>query len=139
MVKTALVTSNLSEEMIKAGKYLIEQLDLTNSEIKSFFWLFFPEEKTWKLIIASPIVEKEGPRNFYKRIIDINREVERHQEETISLNNIIVTGLKNEIVKLLGFLIGTDDSISGIRCSGNTINGTYIEDAYIYRSNILNS
>lgn len=133
MVKNTLVTSTLSTEMTEAGKYLLEQLDLKKSKIKSFFWLFFPEEKTWKLMVASPIVEDEGPRNFYKRIVDINREA---KEEIISPNNIIVANLNNKIVNLLGFLIGTDDGIHDIRCSGNTINGTYIEDAYIYRSNI---
>ncbi len=136
MVKNALVTKILSEEMINSGKYLLEQLDSTQSEIKSFFWFFFPEEKTWKLIIASPIVKNKGPRNFYKKINDINRKAEEKEQETISLNNIIVVTTENEIVKLLSFFIETGDSISGIRFTGNTINGVYIEDAYIYRSNI---
>ena len=136
MVKNALVTGTLSKEMINAGKYLLEQLDSSTSEIKSFFWFFFPEEKTWKLIIASPIVKNEGPRSFYKRINDINRKAEEKDQETISLNNIIVVTPENEIVKLLSFLIKTNNNISGIRCTGNTINGVYIEDSYIYRSNI---
>ena len=132
MVENILVTEALSEKMINTGRYLLEQLDSTKSEIKSFFWFFFPEEKTWKLIIASPIVKKEGPRSFYKRINDINRKVEESQE-TISLNNIIVVTPENEIVKLLGSFIETGDSISGIRFTRNTINGIYIEDSYIYR------
>jgi len=136
MVKNTLVTETLSEEMINTGKYLLEQLDLTHSEVKSFFWFFFPEEKTWKLIIASSIVENKGPRNFYKRINDINKKAEKKDQKTISLNNIIVVTIENEIVKLLSFAIKTGDSISGIRFTGNTINGVYIEDTYIYRSNI---
>lgn len=136
MVENALVTEILSKEMINAGRYLLEQLDSTHSEIKSFFWFYFPEEKTWKLIISSPIVKKKGPRNFYKIVNDINRKAKEKNQETISLNNIIVVTPENEIVKLLSFFIGTGDSISGVRCTGNTINGVYIEDAYIYRSNI---
>ncbi len=138
MVKNALVRETLSEEMINAGRYLLEQLDSVKSDIKSFFWFFFPEEKIWKLIIASPLVKKEGPRSFYKRIIDINRSLESDDKETISLNNILVVNTENEIVKLLGFFIDTGDTISGIRFTGNTINGVYIEDAFIYRSNVQN-
>ena len=136
MAENTLVTEILSERMIDAGRYLLEQLDSSHSEIKSFFWFYFPEEKTWKLIIASPIVKTKGPRNFYKIINDINRNAEEENQETISLNNIIVVTPENEIVKLLSFFISTGDSISGIRCTRNTINGVYIEDAYIYRSNI---
>ena len=136
MVKSTLVTETLSEEMINAGRYLIKELDTTKSEIKSFFWFFFPEEKTWKLIIASPIVKNEGPRNFYKRINDINRKAEEKDQKTISLNNITVITPDDEIVKLLNVAISTGNNISGIRFTGNTINGVYIEDAYIYRSNI---
>jgi len=134
MVKNALVTEILSEEMINAGKYLLEQLDSTQSEVKSFFWLFFPEEKIWKLIVASPIVKHKGPRNFYKRIININQKIKNGNQETISLNNILAVSSDNETVKLLSFFIGAGDGISEIRFTGNTINGVYIEDAYIYRA-----
>jgi len=136
MVKNALVTEMLSEEMIKAGKELLKQLDSTKSEVKSCFWFFFPEEKTWKLIIASPLVREEGPRSFYKRIVDINRQIENSEKKTISLNNIVTVNTENEIVKLLGFSVKTDNNISNIRFTGNTVNGIYIEDAYIYRSSI---
>lgn len=133
MVKTVLVTVTLSEEMIKAGRYLLEELDKKQLEIKSCFWLFLHEEKTWNLIIASDIVEKKGSKYLYKIVININRENNR---KTISLNDIVVTGLKKDIIHLLGVMINTGDTISGMRFSRNTINGVYIEDAYIYRSNL---
>ena len=136
MVKNALVTEIISKEMIGAGKYLLEELDLKNSQIKSFFWFYFLEEKTWKLIVASSLVKKEGPRSFYKRINDINTKLEQTDKETVSLHNISVVILENEIVKLLALVIQTDNGISDIRFTGNTVNGTYIEDVYIYRSNV---
>jgi hypothetical protein len=133
MAKDILVTEALSEQMIKAGAKLIERLDANNSEVKSAFWLFFPEERLWKLVIASALVASEGPRNFYKRVVAANQQADT-EESVISLNDIGVTGVDHQVVQLLRFAIGTGGGISGIRFSRNTINGIFIEDAYIYRS-----
>lgn len=132
MAKDILVTESLTDSMMKAGAKLIERLDSKRSEIKSAFWLYFSEEKTWKMIIASPLVDSEGPREYYKRVVSANSEAT--DEEVISLNDVGVTNTSNQIVQLLNFAIKTNDGISGIRFSRNTINGTFIEDTYIYRS-----
>jgi len=134
MAKDILVTERLSDSMMKAGAKLIERLDVEQAGVKSLFWLYFSEEKTWKLIIASPIVDFEGPRKYYQKVVAAN-ELAAESEEIISLNNIGVTNTSNQIVQLLKLAMGTGDGISGIRFSKNTINGVFIEDAYIYRSN----
>ncbi len=134
MAKDILVTDMLSEQMIKAGAKLVERLDVDKSEVKSAFWLFFQEERLWKLIIASTLVASEGPRNFYKRVVSANQQADE-EESVLSLNDISVTGVDHQIVQLLR-LIGTGIGISGIRFSRNSINGVFIEDAYIYRSSI---
>jgi hypothetical protein len=134
MAKDILVTESLTDSMIKAGAKLIERLDANNSEVKSAFWLYFSEEKIWKLIVASPLVDKEGPRKYYKRIVNANTMAST-DEEIVSLNDIGVTNTNHQIVQLLKIMIATGDSISSIRFSRNTINGVFIEDTYIYRSN----
>lgn len=134
MAKEILVTESLSDSMIKAGAKLIERLDGSNSEVKSAFWLFFSEDKLWKLILASPLVDSLGPRKYYKKVVDANNDAEQ-EEDVISLNDIGVTNTSNQIVQLLKFAIRTGSGISGIRFSRNTINGHFIEDSYIYRSN----
>lgn len=133
MAKDILVTEALSEQMVKAGAKLVERLDENKSDVKSAFWLFLPEERRWKLVIASTLVASEGPRNFYKRVVAANQQAET-EESVISLNDIGVTGVEHQVVQLLRHAIGTGGSISGIRFSRNTINGIFIEDAYIYRS-----
>ena len=120
--------------MIKAGAKLIERLDIEKSQVKSAFWLYISDEKIWKLIIASPLVDSEGPRKFYKRIVAANESAEK-DEDVISLNDIGVTNTSNQIVQILKIAVGTGAGISGIRFSRNTINGVFIEDCYIYRSN----
>ncbi len=133
MAKDILVTESLTDSMVKVGALLIERLDSKNSEIKSAFWFYFPEEKTWKLMIASPLVNSEGPRDYYKRVVAAN-DLASETEEIVSLNDIGVTNTSHQIVQLLKLMCHTGEGISGIRFSRNTINGFFIEDAYIYRS-----
>ena len=135
MAKDILVAESLSDSMIKAGAKLVERLDAEESEIKSAFWLYFSEDKAWELIIASPLVDSLGPREYYKKIAVANSAASE-EEEVISLNNIGVTNTTSQIVQLLNFAIGTIGGVSGIRFSRNTINGYFIEDSYIYRSNL---
>jgi hypothetical protein len=134
MAKDILVTESLSDSMMKAGAKLIERLDANNSEVKSAFWLYYSEEKVWKLLVASTLVDTEGPRDYYKRIVAANAKASI-EEEIVSLNDVGVTNTNHQIVQLLKLLIGTGNSISGMRFSRNTINGVFIEDTYIYRSN----
>lgn len=133
MAQDVLVTEALSQQMIEAGAKLVERLDKNSSMVKSAFWLFFSEERLWKLMVASPLVVSEGPKSFYKRVVAANQQADE-DEWVISLNNIGVTGIDHHIVQLLRVAISTGDGISGMRFSRNTINGHFIEDAYIYRS-----
>jgi hypothetical protein len=133
MAKEILVTELLSEQMISAGAKLIDKLDNSSCRVKAAFWMFLPEEKTWKFIIASPLVKEEGPRKYYKRIVDANKEADGN---IISLNDISVSDVDNQLIQLLKFAISTGDSISNIRFSKNTINGVFIDDTHIYRMNV---
>ncbi len=133
MAKEILVAESFSDSMMESGAKLIERLDNIDSDIKSAFWFYISEEKTWKMMIASPLVDSEGPREYYKRIVKVNSDVSE-QENVISLNDIGVTNTSNQTVQLLKIMINTDDAISGIRLSRNTVNGVFIEDTYIYRS-----
>ncbi|MBB1370938.1 hypothetical protein [Pseudoalteromonas sp. SR45-4] len=134
MAKDILVTERLTDSMMKAGAELVARLDKNNADVKSAFWFFLSEEQVWKFIVASPQVDTLGPREYYKKINEANLLAEE-AENVISLNDISVSNTKNQIVQILKIAIGTDDGISGIRFSRNTINGMFIEDTYIYRSN----
>lgn len=135
MAKELLVTEMLSEQMIMAGADLLKKLDESSCNVKAAFWMYFPDEKTWKYIVASPLVKDEGPRKYYKRIIDANAKI-GNTENVISLNDISVSNIDNQLIQLLKFAISTGDSISNIRFSKNTVNGVFIDDTHIYRMNV---
>jgi len=133
MAKDVLVADSLSEEMLQAGRDLIKGLDSTTSQVQSAFWFFYPEEAQWRLILSSPLVGKEGPRRFYQRVVDFNNKTT--QEYCISLHDISVNNIDNQLVQLIQSALQTDDKeVSAIRFSKNAINGTFIEDALVYRS-----
>jgi len=133
MAKDILVTESLSDSMLKAGVKLIERLDADGADIQSSFWLYAEEDKIWKLIMASPLVDTEGPREYYKKI-HVANSLADDLEETISLHDISVTNTSNKIVQVLKSAINTGNKIAGIRFSRNMINGIFIEDSYIYRT-----
>jgi len=135
MAKEILVTELLSEQMIVAGAALLKKLDESHCLVKAAFWMFLPEGKNWKFIVASPLVKEEGPRKYYKRIVDANKIAET-DEQVISLNDITVLDNNDQLIQLLKFATSTGDSISNIRFSKNTINGVFIDDAHIYRMNV---
>ena len=134
MAKDILVTEILTDSMMKAGAELVSRLDKNTADVKSAFWFFLSEEQVWKFIIASPQVDSFGPREYYKKINEANL-LAKESEDVISLNDIGVSNTKNQIVQILKIAIGTGNEITGIRFSRNTINGIFIEDTYIYRSN----
>jgi hypothetical protein len=135
MAEKLVVTELLSDPMIEVGKKLIERLDESNSDVQAAFWMFFPDEKRWKLIIVSQLVKQDGPRQLYKRVVEASKRADE-LESVVSLNDVGVTDTSSTLVNLLRTAISTGDGISGIRFSRNTINGTFIEDSYIYRINI---
>jgi len=133
MAKEILVSENLTQSMIDSGKRLIKRLDEKGSGVESAFWFFHAEEKKWIFTVESPLVDRLGPKDFYWRVINSNIDA-GEEEEVISLNDISVVGAASKIAQLIRKGIQTGTDISGIRFSRNTVNGVFIEDAYIYRS-----
>ncbi len=132
MAKEIFMTQWFSDEMRLAGESLIERLDETDAKVQAAFWLLDAEEKTWTLIIVSPLVESEGPRNYYRRINDIN-ESANPDEAVISLHDITVSDTDNRIVKAIKHSVLGDAILGNNRLGRNTLGGVYIEDMYIYR------
>jgi len=55
----------------KKGEELIQQLDQSGLEVVAAFWFYVPDSDTWRLYIASPAVDEEGPKAVYERIQDV--------------------------------------------------------------------
>ena len=126
------MTQWFSEKMLLAGESLIKRLDETDAKVQAAFWILDAEEKMWKLTIVSPLVESEGPRNYYRRIDDIN-ESAKPDEDVIALHDISVSNTDNRIVQAIKRSMLGNSVLGNNRLGRNTLGGVYIEDMYIYR------
>ena len=128
MDKKILVDSNIVE-----GEKLLEILDKTNIEITSAFWFYLPDIEEWRLMLATKLVEKEGPNKAYTKLLEnIN---ENNTVISIPLEAITLISPKDPLNLLLRSAIQTGPGISSIRFSGNVINCVLIKDSYLYRIN----
>ena len=132
MVTEILVKESLSEQMISAGSHLIRRLDEAGLKVSGALWFYETESNDWRLIIVSPDVRAKGVKTVYEEIQSVVRATPDDQS-IISLKDISVVDSDDPLISLLKVAIKTDNGISRIRFSRNMINGTLIEDSYIYR------
>ena len=130
MAEETMVKENLSEAVIEAGAKIVELLDKAKFSLSAAFWFYIPESNQWRLVFASPEVRIYGPKKSYRKVQSTLKKID---SSLIALENIAVIDNIEPIIALLKVAIKTGPGISGIRFSRNTINGTFIEDAYIYR------
>ena len=132
MVTEMLVKESLSEQMICAGSDLIRRLDEAGLKVSGALWFYEPDSNDWRLIIVSPEVRAKGVKTVYKEVQAVVRSIPVEQS-IISLKDISVVDPNDPLISTLKIAVQTGDAISGIRFSRNMINGTLIEDSYIYR------
>lgn len=129
-----MVEPNLTKEMIDAGAALIRKLDERGIQPDAALWLYFPDLQTWKLVIAQEKVGVEGPKQLYRQIQELMEELSQEIHK-LSLDDVTLSKPDAPIIALLRMTIHTGPGLSGIRFRDNVVNGTVIEDAYIYRLN----
>jgi hypothetical protein len=131
MATEVVVKQNLSEEMISAGAELTRRLDGARFIVSASLWLYVPETNAWRLVIGSPEVRTRGPKWAYKKVQSVLSKSK--EQAKIALKDVTVLDSKDPLISLLKVAIKTGNGISGITFTQNVINGTTIEDAYIYR------
>lgn len=128
----AMVKESLDEAMVRDGAAMVEGLDAAGRRVSAAFWFYFADANAWRLLLASPDVASKGPREFYLAAQKVLSTIQRG-DLAIALDDIAVVPTDNPLVGLLRGMISTGAGISRIRFSKNVINGTFIEDALIYR------
>jgi HEPN domain-containing protein len=120
----------LVEADMDAGHRLVGQLDKAGLKVTAAFWFYMTDSDEWRLILAMPIVDDEGPKRAYEKVQDQLKSLAKHE---LSLQNISVVSPNDDLIKLLSSAINTGPGISHMRFTRNVINSVFIEDAYIYR------
>ncbi len=127
MDKAILVEKDISE-----GKKIVQNLDNSGLFFPLAMWFLKPDNNEWRLIFGASDIEEKGTREYYKKI---QQSLNKMQPATdITVNDISVISTNNSLAKLIKSAIKTGKDISGIRFSGNVVNGVLINDAFIYRA-----
>src|SRR5271165_3994569 len=74
MAEEILVKEQLTPEMITVGRDMSLRLRDRGFELVSSFWFYHLESNSWRLVLASPVVDREGPRKAYEIIDQILQE-----------------------------------------------------------------
>jgi hypothetical protein len=122
--KTILVDND-----IQNGKQLVIALDRARFDFNGALWLL-TGLGNWHFIVSSPCVDSLGPKECYENIQSIIESIPENQR--IPFTRIAVVSPKDFLIQLLRKAVHVE-GISEIRFSSNTINGTFIDDALIYR------
>jgi len=130
MAEETVVKESLSNEMIESGKSVLEDLDRRRFRVDAALWLYVTDSNEWRLLLATPKVHIDGPKKAYKRLLQTLRDSGVHG---VTYDNVAVVDSRDPLIQLLRRAVSKNRSMNGIRFSRYTINGQFIEDAYIYR------
>ena len=132
-----MVATSLVDRDIKDGETLIRQLDRDRFPVIAAFWFYYSEWEKWALVIGTSLIDKEGPLEAYRRLAKIMKKIKQSSKKqfTLESSRVELVKEKSHLPISLRKVINTGPGIAGIRFTNNSINGTYVEDAYIYRVN----
>ena len=99
--------------------------------VPAAFWHYNDEFYRWRLLIASPLVDKLGPKSVYTRVQAVIHELDLRDE--LSLWVVSVVSPKETVVEALKSSLRLEPYFSEIRLAGEAIENRDLEDEYIYR------
>ena len=122
----------LVDREVEAGRLLLEQLDRQQISVKAAFWNYDVENERWRLVLAMPICDTQGPIAAYGKIQDALKQIP--EAKRLDLNETNAANTRDILVEALCKLVRTGPGISSIRVTDSSANGVYIDDALIYRT-----
>ena len=124
-------TTVLVESDIEKGKDVVRALDEAGVKIRTALWHFLSEAAEWRLVLATPIVDHDGPRAAYEAV----RRVLAERGVDSPLLQITLVSPRDPLIKQLRSAVTTPPgAIKDIRFTNNVVGNILIEDAHIYRS-----
>jgi hypothetical protein len=125
MDSTTLVAGGID---IDGGARLIRQLDETGFPVVAALWSYDTGAADWRLLLASPRVQHDGPRRAYQ---DVQRQLLSLRRPGLSLGNVVVLSSEAPLVEALrkGY---RDGGGAGTWIRGAVVGGEYIDHAYLY-------
>lgn len=130
MVEAELVTDDIAN-----GEKAVKALDEEHVDVRSAFWFYDRDAAEYRLILAFPAVDREGPTSGYKLV---QRAFLKHHVP-VPLRRVVVMGVNESLPKGVHRAVGSVPADAGgesirARLGRRVIDGLTIDDAYVYRS-----
>lgn len=139
-----MVEASLVESVIADGRTLLNELRKSDAQfavphflVRSAFWLYRSEAFNWRLFIATPLVDQRGPASAYTDVQGVLRSLTKSL--TISLQDISVVSPNDKLVKVMKKAANIPSGAKGVRLARTRVDDTYIDDAYVYSLNNIQS
>ncbi|MEG3975333.1 hypothetical protein QT970_12000 [Microcoleus sp. herbarium8] len=127
-----MATATLLSQEIAEGQRLIDALNAAGLSVDSALWNYVTEPETWRLMLTSPLHDREGSLKTYGEILSVFREVK--PELKIDWTALVAVSPKHELIEGLRQIQQKWNlDLSGTRMTNTFVDRTWIEDAYIYQ------
>ena len=113
---------------IAAGRQVLEALGKAGFPITLAMWALEEESDNWRLVIASPVYDAEGPRGAYSKILDVLTASHR----PLDLPDIRVVSPNDKLVVLVSGMHRVSNLKHGIRLGDSYIGPYHFGGLYIY-------
>jgi len=130
-----MVETNLTKELIDEGARLVKKLDERGLAPDVAFWLYFPEEQSWKLLLVAVGLAKKGPKAAYSKVQTILAKYAQ-EFENIRLEDLVLEKPDARVVELIRKAVRKGPVVRGFRIKNNVVDGTLVEDAFVYRASL---
>jgi hypothetical protein len=124
MVKETLVGLDVA-----LGNQILASLDAAKFPVPVALWIQRGEEARWRLLLASPLYDKLGQREAYRKLIDTLWS----SDLDWASSPIQLQSTKTPLVRELRRIFRKAASVAGMRLGGQMIGGGWVEEAYVYR------
>jgi hypothetical protein len=125
MAKTALVGPD-----INLGSEVLRLLDAASFPLTVALWIFKDETGEWEFTIGSPLYDKAGGIQSYRRLLAALAPLDPNVLHDLPIR---ILSLKNPLIRGLRRALGKTAPGDGIRIGGHAVGGIWVDDGYVYR------
>lgn len=120
----------LVDKGIAEGQRLIDALKASNFPLDAALWRYKSEPEQWRLILATPVYDRQGQFNAIFEIISVFRQIT--PELKIDIEDISVVSAKDRLIQSLRELQRPGIDLSEMRLRDTPVYNGLLEDSYIY-------
>jgi hypothetical protein len=118
-----------------AGLALLQELVDEGFEIKAAYWLYLSEPDDWRLHIALPMYDAEGPKatyNAFQAALSTAVAAGKISDGDIDLIDTTAVSPKNPLARAVS-KITINSPKEGYLISRSSVDGIWVDQAYVYR------